>query len=120
MLFSPFTTVSITWDDEWPNKPDVVLEGGNLSHDGQGFIDESYDLSLLSTFYKPTISYFRSHNMTSAATAKAAWLAAQIKCYYPECWPETVRALIVHSAQWTDELQKQFLKDQSKGHIPDC
>lgn len=112
---SPFTTASITWDDEWPNKPDVLLEGGNLSHDGQGFLDESDDLSLLSTFYKPTVSHFRSHNMTSAATAKAAWLAAQIKCYYPECWPETVRALVVHSAQWTDELQKQFLKDRSKG-----
>jgi hypothetical protein len=111
---SPFTTTSITWDNKWPNKPDVVLEGGNLSQDGKGFIDESDDLSLLSTFYKPTISHFRSHNMTSAATAKAAWLAARIKDFYPECWPETIRALIVHSAEWTDGLKKQFLGNQSK------
>lgn len=111
---SPFTTTSITWDNKWPNKPDVVLEGGNLSYDGQRFYDESDDLSLLSTFYKPTISHFRSHNMTSAATARAAWLAGQIKDFYPEFWPETVRALIVHSAEWTDELKEQFLENQSK------
>ena len=112
---SPFTTTSLVWDNKWPNKPDVVMEGGNLSHDGQGFYDESEDLSLLSTFYMPVTRHFASHNMTSAATAKAAWLAAKIQSYYPESWPETVRALIVHSAEWTTALKEQFLTDQTKG-----
>ncbi|ABI69544.1 S8 family peptidase [Syntrophomonas wolfei] len=112
---SPFTTTSITWDNKWPNKPDIVMEGGNLSHDGQGNYDESYDLSLLSTFYDPTRTYFAFHNMTSAATAKAAWLAAQIYSLYPHSWPETVRALMVHSAEWTDQLKLQFLLDETKG-----
>lgn len=47
--------------------------------------------------------------MTSAATAEAAWFAAQIQKSYPNAWPETVRALIVHSAEWTDALKAQFL-----------
>ncbi|MEN6324617.1 MAG: S8 family peptidase, partial [Syntrophomonas sp.] len=112
---SPFTTTSAIWDNRWPNKPDLVMEGGNLSHDGKGFYDESDDLSLLSTFHIPSISHFRSHNMTSAATAKAAWFAAQLQYHYPESWPETIRALMVHSAEWTDALMEQFLEDQSKG-----
>ena len=36
-------------------------------------------------------------------------MAAQIQAYYPDAWPETVRALIVHSAKWTDTLKAQFL-----------
>lgn len=111
---SPFTTTSIMWDYKWPNKPDIVMEGGNLAHDGQGFYDESDDLCLLSTFYNPTISHFGSHNMTSAATAQAAWLAAQIQHFYPESWPETIRALMIHSAEWPDAIKNQFLADELK------
>lgn len=34
---------------------------------------------------------------------------------YPDLWPESVRALIVHSAEWTDDMQHMFLprEDQS-------
>jgi hypothetical protein len=52
--------------------------------------------------------------MTSAATAQAAWLAAQIQNTYPDMWLETVRGLIVHSAKWPEQLKAQFLADQSK------
>ena len=51
---SPFTTTSIAWDNKWPAKPDVVFEGGNLAIDGSGFVTECNDLSLISTFYKPS------------------------------------------------------------------
>ena len=41
---------------------------------------------------------------TSAATGQAAWIAGQIQAAYPNAWPETVRALMVHSARWTDAM----------------
>lgn len=111
---SPFTTTSCTWDTQWPIKPEIVMEGGNLAHDGQGFFDESDDLSLLSTFRDPITRHFYGFNMTSAATAQAARFAGQIQSFYPDIWPETVRALIVHSAEWTEMLKRQFLDRQSK------
>lgn len=110
---SPFTTTSLTWN-KWPIKPEIVMEGGNLAHDGNGFHTECDDLSLLSTFRIPATRHFNIFNMTSAATAQAAYLAARIQNTYPDIWPETVRALIVHSAEWTGELKAQFLNDQSK------
>ena len=92
-----------------------MLEGGNAYKDSTGFVGEHDDLSVLTTeanFQK--YGYFRSFNGTSAASAHAAWMAAQIHAQYPEIWPETVRALLVHSAQWTDEMKAQFLGKQGK------
>jgi subtilisin family serine protease len=111
---SPFTTTSLTWDDKWPIKPEIVMEGGNLAYDGHGFCSECDDLSLLTTFHDITKGHFGNFNMTSAATAQAAWLAAQIQNAYPNIWPETVRGLIVHSAKWPEQLEAQFLTDRSK------
>lgn len=111
---SPFSTTSATWDDKWPQKPEIVMEGGNVAHDGAGFVTGCEDLSLLSTYWKPTESHFYPFNMTSAATAQAAWFAARLQCEYPDIWPETIRALMIHSASWTDALKKQFLQDESK------
>jgi len=109
---SPFSTTSWNWDNKWPLKPEIVMEGGNLAHDGNGFVTECEDLSILSTFWQPTDSHFCPFNMTSAAAAQAAWFAASIQRAYPEIWPETIRALMVHSAEWTDVLKKQFLPPQ--------
>jgi hypothetical protein len=50
-----------------------------------------------------------SFRETSAATALATRLAAMVLVMYPSFWPETVRALIVHSAEWTDAMKKTFL-----------
>jgi Subtilase family len=52
--------------------------------------------------------------ITSAATAQAGWFAAQIQIKYPNYWPETIRALMIHSAEWTDTLEQQFLKIKTK------
>src|SRR2546427_163593 len=43
-----------------------------------------------------------------------AWMAAKIQAAYPKAWPETVRALIVHSAEWTDAMKRAFLANESK------
>ncbi|MCF7837098.1 MAG: S8 family peptidase [Candidatus Marinimicrobia bacterium] len=111
---SPFSTTSNEWEDRWPIKPELVLEGGNLAKDANGFQTVSDDLSLLSTYYDPQRAHFYPFCMTSAATAQAAWMAAQIHVRYPEFWPETVRGLMVHSANWTDTLKAQFCDSENK------
>lgn len=111
---SPFSTTSSKWDDKWPIKPEIVMEGGNIAKDSSGFVTECDDLSLLSTFHNPQVAHFYPFNMTSAATAQAAWVAAQIQSEYPDYWPETVRALMVHSAEWPDAIKQQFLPNDSK------
>lgn len=105
---SPFSTTSSTWQPHWPLKPDVVFEGGNAAKDAYGAVWMP-SLSLLTTDHQPTNRLFRTLNATSAATALAARMAAQVMKSYPDLWPETVRALIVHSAQWTDRMRRMFL-----------
>lgn len=112
---SPFSSTSRTWDAKrWPSKPDIVLEGGNLLQGPDDFITEEDDIRLLSTGHQPTRRQLEYHSMTSAATAQAAWMAAQIQAAYPQAWPETVRGLLVHSARWTDEMKRQFLSSGNK------
>jgi hypothetical protein len=111
---SPFSTTSLTWDDKWPIKPEIVMEGGNLAIDQQGATTECDDLCLLSTNYNTQTKYFYPHYMTSASAAQAAWFSAQIQVRYTDYWPETIRALMVHSAEWTNRMKQQFLLNDSK------
>ena len=105
---SPFSTTSLTWERRWPLKPDVVFEGGNAAKDSLGAVWMP-SLSLLTTHHRPADRSFTSANATSAATALVSRMAAQIMVDYPDLWPETVRALIVHSAEWTDEMKRAYL-----------
>jgi hypothetical protein len=41
-------------------------------------------------------------------------MAARIQAQYPNYWPETIRALLVHSASWPEGLCQQFSGDGSK------
>ncbi len=111
---SPFTTTSLVWDDKnWPIKPEIVMEGGNLADDSINALD-CENLSMLTTNFAPHLGHFRHFNMTSLATAQASWFAAQIQAKYPEFWAETIRALMIHSARWTEELISQFSIDMNK------
>ena len=105
---SPFSTTSLTWQPQWPLKPDVVFEGGNAAKDALGAVWMP-SLSLLTTNSKPEERLFTTANATSAASAQAARMAAQLMAEYPALWPETIRALIVHSAEWTDAMRHAFL-----------
>ena len=111
---SPFSTTSMIWSKGWAIKPDVVFEGGNAIIDAANFASECDDLSLLSTYYKPLEQAFYTFGQTSAASAKAAWFAAQIMTNYPDAWAETVRGLIIHSANWTSKMKEQFLATDKK------
>jgi len=60
-------------------------------------------------------SPFCTFGDTSAATAFATKFAASILEIYPQLWPETIRALLVHSSQWTDQmLEDKRIEDLSK------
>lgn len=106
---SPFSTTSYLWDKKWPLKPELVFEAGNVIVDG----DIGYtcnDLSDIST--EPNfVNYgiLGPFNATSLATAKASNFAARLQNKYLNYWPETIRALMVHSASWNEQLEKQFL-----------
>jgi hypothetical protein len=112
---SPFSSTSHDWDGKWPVKPDIVLEGGNVAHAPDGFISEHDDLSLLSTGHQPTQRQFDAINATSAAAAQAAWMAARIQARYHEAWPETIRGLMIHSAEWPIAMKRQFLNANGRG-----
>lgn len=113
---SPFSTTSSMWEEnKWPVKPELVLEGGNLAIDAAGFATECDDLSILSTTYNPNSQgYFYPFNMTSAATAQLARMAGIIRAEYPGYWEETIRALLIHSAEWPEPLKKQFMLGDRK------
>ena len=109
---SPASCASMTWKrTRWPVKPDIVLEAGNMARhpafDEPDYIEDA--LQLLSTpgdfaRGRPLATF----GDTSAATALAARLAAMLWAKYPNLTPEAVRALIVHSAQWTEPMVRRF------------
>lgn len=113
---SPSSTTSVTWERPWPIKPEIVFEGGNMGLDpGTGTADFVDSLELLSTYYRPTDKLLITSRETSAATALASHISALLQSQYPEFWPETLRALLVHSAEWTPEMHRRV---QSAGLSP--
>ena len=103
---SPRSRTSVSWQHDWPIKPDVVLEGGNLGIDpATGQADDIDDLALLTTFRRPQERMFTTTADTSAASAQVARMGAQILVDRPDFWPDTVRGLIVHSAEWTPAMR---------------
>ena len=113
----PVSRTSVLFDRKrWPFKPDVVADGGNLATtpDRTG-VDTPPNLGLLTTrFQQLGRGFFTSTRDTSAATAQVAAIAADVYAAYPQLRPETVRALIVHSAQWTDAMRAHFDAGVSK------
>lgn len=114
---SPFSKTSCLWNSKGSYKlikPEVLFEAGNKisSSPEEYYTDEN--LSLLTTNAKFQDSYFRTFNGTSASTALAANFCANLVSKYPRAWPQTIRGLVVHSAEWTQQMKNQFLKDESK------
>jgi hypothetical protein len=120
---SPFSTTSTGWNSSWPFKPDVVFEGGNAVRTdmyAEPYAEIADSLFLLTASNRIPDALFATTGMTSASAALASRFAAQLLAQYPTAWPETVRALIVHSASWTDEMKRQFLNPLGhKRHFAD-
>jgi Subtilase family len=47
---SPRSRTSVSWEAQWPIRPDVVFEGGNMAHDGQNPAEAIDDFAFLSLF----------------------------------------------------------------------
>lgn len=108
---SPYSTTSVSFAPTWPIKPEVLFEGGNAAHDTRGFIKTKCDdLLVLTTSVSELVD---TTSETSAAMAQAARFCAQLTAEFPEFWPETIRALVVHSAEWTAEMKRHF--DRARG-----
>jgi hypothetical protein len=106
---SPTSRTSLCWDPKWPYKPDVVFEGGNYARDAKGFVIHAEDLELLTTVSrKGTTALLGTTRDSSAAAAQVARMAAILQADYLEFWPETIRGLIVHSAEWTPQMRAEF------------
>jgi len=111
---SPHSTTSRTWPHtKWPIKPDVVFEGGNLATGPNDSLFPSDDLQLISTYHDPQVAHFAPFHQTSAASALAAEMAAKIEVEYPRAWPETIRGLMIHSAEWTEEMKQSFVGSEN-------
>lgn len=101
---SPHSRTSMPFGSrKWPVKPDIVLEGGNVLTDGTNFALRHPLVSLRSTGISNDLA-LTSANATSAATAQASRLAALAMATYPSYWPETIRGLLVHAAEWTPAM----------------
>jgi hypothetical protein len=103
---SPSSRTSSAWSRAWPYKPDVVAEGGNgcLEH-GLHVSVGPESLRLLTTSPDPVNEPLTESGDTSAATAEVARLCAYLSAVYPEYWPETIRALVIHGARYTPAMR---------------
>ncbi len=110
---SPYSSTSRLWDKKWPIKPEILLNAGNAATNGNDYTD-CPDLGVLSLNKDVRKRLFSLTKGTSPATAEASWMAAQLFKEYPGIWPETVRALIIHSASWTEKMQVRFNSDDKK------
>ena len=115
---SPWSTTSVPFAREWPAKPDVVIEGGNVVVNGSGDVDFPVpELSLLTTYFEPAVKPLVLTWATSAACAQIARMCAMISADYPGFWPETLRALVVHSAEWTPRMKHYVQPNASKKDV---
>lgn len=113
---SPFTRTSTLWvQGKSPFKPDIVMEAGNRVVSPAG--TDAYDadsLALLSTGPDTDRQPLVAFRATSAATAQASRLAARLIAEFPEFWPETIRALMIHGADWTPLMRNQLMAAPNK------
>lgn len=107
---SPYSCTSVEWNTRSPFKPEIVMEAGNRAvNPERNSIASCVSLGVLTTGPDVNRNPLVPFEATSAATAAAARLAAKLMADHPEFWPETIRALIIHSAEWTEKM-KAFLE----------
>lgn len=107
---SPYSRNSLAWvQGKSPVKPEIVMEAGNRarSPNSQGLVS-CPSLELLTTGSEADRLPIVNFAATSAATALASRLAARLKADHPDYWPETIRALMVHSAEWTEPMWQRL------------
>ena len=96
-------------NDLTPIKPEILFEAGNMLVDSMGFCGHDPSVSLLSAgsdvITEPLVPFWA----TSAAVGVAGHFMGQLQAAFPNYWPETLRALAVHSAEWPQPIKKKFI-----------
>lgn len=115
---SPHTRTSNGWgSSRSPFKPELVMEAGNRAVCPRRQDLLTLDsLCLLSTGHEVDRLPLVAFDGTSAAAGQAARMAARITADHPDYWPELVRALMVHSAEYTAPMREAFA---SRTHLRD-
>lgn len=102
---SPRSRTAQPWEVR-RHKPDIVMEGGNHGVDPGGQTSRPHGPDMIATTSNdPVRRPVTLTGDTSAACAAAARLAGRVMARYPAMRPETVRGLIVHSADWTPPMR---------------
>lgn len=109
---SPSNSTSFSLVRDWPSKPDLVMEGGNKAISPSFDKPDHLDSLALLTTKGPTATNPNTRLTatagTSPASAQVARMAAHLQAEYPDYWPETIRALLIHSARWTAPMEQRF------------
>lgn len=107
---SPFSTTSHTLPtDLLPIKPEVLFEAGNMAVDERGECEWHPALSLLSAGKEVETNPLAPFWATSAAVGMAGHFMGRLQAALPGYWPETYRALTVHSARWPKPIADKLL-----------
>ena len=101
---SPSSSHGLGYDAKRSLKPNILMEGGNAERTALGDIEQQPDCMLLAASNAFPKQHFALFNGTSAAAALAGHLVAKIWAKYPSLTPQSVRALLINSAMWTDAM----------------
>ncbi|MDR0803880.1 MAG: S8 family peptidase [Rickettsiales bacterium] len=115
---SPHSRTSCQFNSQWPIKPEVLFEGGNkVVYARDGYVYNYDTLEPVGCAENFDEKPFTSINATSASTGIAGQFIGELMASYPLFWPETIRGLVVHSAEWTDKMLEKIPKQQVKTNI---
>jgi len=111
---SPHSRTSCLFESQWPIKPEVLFEGGNkvVEADGNVVAHDAFDLVTCAKNFR--VQPFTSINGTSASTGLAGQFMGELMAKYPDFWPETIRGLVVHSAEWTEAMLAKLPANHGK------
>lgn len=114
---SPVSRTALLWTRRplAPAKPDVVFEAGNFAYyptDDEAAIADDYMMVAANADFRT--QPLRTFGFTSGATALGAGFCGRIIADQTQLWPETVRGLVVHSAEWTPFMRAELNTIQSK------
>lgn len=98
---SPWACTTEHWSDKRPVKPEVVFEAGNAPDVPEYGV-------LAAAAFNPGDPLLVSMHGTSPATALASGFIAKLATAYPHYSPELLRALTVHSAEWTSAMEARL------------
>lgn len=115
---APTSRTSRNWESFLPYKPDIVMEGGNraISPDKTEIVDPD-SLQILTTAPVPQEGVFTVTKDTSPAATLASNFLARLQSEFTDYWPETIRALTVHSSTWTEKMLAHFHPYQVKENV---